>query len=343
MTSRLALPFFRPFDPVRGALQRGAARLLALQRHDSGWDGAWRLYVGTTCDSTSTVGLAGLGLVAAYRQARDPAHLEAALRAAAFIAAHLGAGASKGAYHARFTASDVVFFHRLSQLTGEEAHSQRAVEEWRNIRSYFYFATADDLHRFFQKIERAVGAYDLAYYLEAAELCGDAAWADEAARILAHALDGPYCEARNEYRALNLAAAVRALAGQGYGGIYRAELDGLIKALTDVIDGDNVGGSVQDSAYAVMALFATGGPLRLVAGDIARWLAARLEPWGGWLEEGVQYPHVDAEALWALALWLGRRGHVDRNGTSSLHSRSSWAGSWRAISPHDPIAPFDGQ
>ncbi len=344
LLGRRSLPFLRPVDRNRVALQRGAERLLALQRADAGWEGSWRRYAGSAADATNTVGIGGLGLLEAYRVLREPAHLAGARKAAAFAAEHLGAGATHVAYHPRFTATDLIFFHRLHQLTGEEAYRIRAAEEWRNIRSYFYFATAMELHRFFQKIERHTGAWDLAFYLEAAELSGDTAWADEAAVVLSRVLESSYWEPRNEYRILNAAGAVRALAGQGYGAIHRAELEAIQNALVDEVEKENVGLSVQDTAHVAVALFTAAGPFRSLAAELARWLSARQERWGGWMEEGVQYAHVDAEAVWALALLLGRRPREGRSlGSVSASAVGRPDRRWRAVGHHDPVAPFDGE
>ncbi len=344
LLGKRSLPFLKPVDQNRVALQRGAERLLALQRTDDGWEGSWRRYVGSASDTTNTVGIGGLGLLEAYRVLREPAQLAGARLAAAFAAEHLGAGATRSVYHPRFTAADLILFHRLHELTGEEPYRLRAAEEWRNIRSYFYFASATELHRFFQKIERLTGAWDLAFYLEAAELSGDTAWADEAAVILARVLEGSYWEPRNEYRILNAAGAVRALAGQGYGAIHRAELEAILDALVGLVEKDNVGLSVQDTAHVVLALFAAAGSCRALAAELARWLAMRQEPWGGWMEEGVQYPHVDAEALWALALPLGRRGREGRNlGLSAASPAARRDRRWRTVGHHDPVSPFDGE
>ena len=258
MLVRRARPFLKQADRMRTALQRGAERLLALQRSDDSWYGSWRRYVGSSHGATNTLGVAGIGLAEAYRITRDPSCLEGARRAASFASAHLGSGATHQAHHPRFTATDLILLHRLYELTGDAAYRARAAEEWRNIRSYFYFATADELHRFFQKIERPTGAWDLAFYLEAAELAGDCGWADGAAAVLARTLEGNYFDPSNEYRALNVAGAVRALAGQGYGAVHRAELEALQSALMGFVDGTNLGARVQDSAYAALALYAVG-------------------------------------------------------------------------------------
>ena len=345
MLVRRALPFLKQADRMRTALQRGAERLLALQRSDDSWYGSWRRYVGSSHGATNTLGVAGIGLAEAYRITRDPSCLEGARRAASFASAHLGSGATHQAHHPRFTATDLILLHRLYELTGDAAYRARAAEEWRNIRSYFYFATADELHRFFQKIERPTGAWDLAFYLEAAELAGDSGWADGAAAVLSRTLEGNYFDPSNEYRALNVAGAVRALAGQGYGAVHRAELEALQSALMGFVDGNNLGASVQDSAYAALALYAAGGQARLVANELVEWLVACQEPWGGWMVDGVQYPHVDGEALWAIAVCLSRRGRGDRTAgkpVGATTSRPAMA-RWRAFGSHDPVAPFDGE
>lgn len=330
-------------DPVRSALARGAARLLALQRNDPGWEGSWRRYVGSDCSSTHTSGLCALGLIEWHRVSQDQPSLSGARAAAAFAAAHIGVGASAQAYHPRFTGADLIMLQRLFETTGEEAYRARAIEEWRNLRSYFYFGSALELHRFFQKIERQMGAWDLAFYLEAAELCGDTAWADGAASVLAGTLGGLYGERANEYRALNVAAAVRSLAGQGYGAIHKVEMEALVRALLEAVDEGAVAQNSQDTAYAVLALLAAGAPYRGVAARLVQALVTCQEHWGGWIIEGVQYPHVVGEALWALASFVGRRGARERAVAPSPEvSSGRGARQPRFTGVHEPVAPFDG-
>ena len=109
----------------------------------------------------------------------------------------------------------------------------------------------------------------------------------------------------------------------------------------DLIDGDNVGLSIQDTAYAAGALFAVGGQLRSLATDLVGWLVSRQEPWGGWLAEGVQYPHVNAEVMFVLAAHIGRRGRGERSTGPALKERDFVR--WRATTSHDPVEPFDGE
>lgn len=333
----------RPDDPAKLALARGAERLLALQRGDLGWEGSWRRYVGSGYASTNTVGLSALGLVEAYKVLRYESLLEGARRAAAFTMAHLGGGAVGAPYHPRFTGADLLLLHRLHELTGDEGYRSRAADEWRNIRGYFYFGSADELHRFFQKIDRKAGAWDLAFYLEAADLAGDITWADGVATVLSQVLGGMYADANNDYRALNLAATVRALAGQGYGGIHRQRLELLTGALVEQVEAGGASLSVQDTAQALLAFSAAGTAWRGLTGRLVYWLCLRQETWGGWMEEGVQYPHVVGEVLWALGVYLGRRGTRDRGPAPPLDPTLTRDGArWRTSGQREPVAPFDG-
>ncbi|MHB1006113.1 MAG: hypothetical protein ACYC3S_10795 [Chloroflexota bacterium] len=340
---RPTLRLLRTEDPIRAALERGAERLLALQRTDGGWEGSWRRYAGSAFGATNTVGLTALGLVESYRVLRQARFLDGACRAAVFAMTHLGAGASGETYHPRFTGADIVLLHRLHQITGDAAYSTRAADEWRNIRGYFYFASASELHHFFQKIELRSGGWDLALYLEAADLCGDTPWADEAAGVLANTTRHSYCAPGNDYRALNTAGALRALSRQGYGGIHRAEVKTVTRTLRELVDANNVGQSVQDTAYTALALMAAGGATRGLAGRMVQWLVERQAQWGGWLQEGVQFPHVDGDALQALATYLGWRGARSERGIVSDDGAGGHESRWRVVSAHDPVSPFDGE
>lgn len=70
---------------------------------------------------------------------------------------------------------------------------------------------------------------------------------------------------------------------------------------------------VQDTAYAVTALFAQGGSTSIVsANKAADWLVSTQLPTGGWYSDGgdgsvntSEYAEVDSEAAWALATAAG--------------------------------------
>lgn len=339
----LSLSSLRQSDAVRAALVKGAERLIALQRRDGGWKGSWRSYVGSQRDASHTTGLAAIGLLEAFEYLGDRALLDSAGRAAAFLHSNVGSVAGPGAVSPRLTAMDVLLLNRLAALTGDGRLRLRAAAEWRHIRGYFYFATPADLEAYLMRIDRRSVAWDLAQYLEAAESAGDAAWADGVAALLARP-DNEYCFGTgNGCRLLNLAAAVRALAGMGYGSLYRDEIDALAKMLTDDLGTGRVLGT-QEIANALLAFLALGPSHRQSAVEMTHLLVRRQAVWGGWMEEGVQYPHVDGEALRALALYASKRAKGESGGPRRALYLLDLDGDapWRTTGAHDPVAPFEG-
>lgn len=320
----------------RPAILAGSDRVVELQRDDTGWEGTWYWYVGSTYNATNLTGVTALGLLEAYRDTKDPTYLTAARDAASFIQAHLGAGATGTQYHARTTAPDVVFLHHLSEVTGDSAYSDRAVVEWNNITATY--PTAGDLDALFRSIRRR-SAWDIAFFLEAAHLSGDTVWADGAAAILANTGDSFYYGTDTGWYALNVGGAIRALAGSGYADQYYEEIVYLLGELIGLSDGENgVGGYIQDTAYAVLAFSTVGGAGRQYANSLGRWLAGQQESSGGWLEAGDEYPEIDGEAVRALASTIGTNVTLD-----GFQLGTGMNSSWRRAVTAGTAVPFNGE
>lgn len=306
----------------RPAIVAGADRVVELQRIDSGWEGTWYWYV-STGDATNLTGVTALGLLEAFRDVKDSAYLDAAENAAYFIMTHLGIGAEPATqYHVRTTAPDIVFLHRLSEVTGAPSYATRANLEWNNLKSFW--PTAGDLNSLFHAINRR-SAWDIAFFLEAAHMSGDATWADQAAAILADTTDLFYYGTDTWWYALNVAGAVRALVGCGHFGQHSEAIISLLNSLIPLVDADNgVDGWVQDSAYAVLALNTVGGAARAYANSLGRWLARQQEINGGWIEpNGNEYPETDGEAVRALSVTIGANVTLD-GFEPGLVVKSSW-------------------
>jgi hypothetical protein len=319
----------------RPAIEAGAGKVVELQRADTGWEGTWYWYVGSTYNATNLTGVTALGLLEAYRDTKDPEYLDAAIGAAGFIQTHLGEGATGTQYHVRTTAPDIVFLHHLSEVTGDSSYASRATSEWNNMT--IYYPTAADLDSLFRTKNRR-SAWDIAFFLEAAYLSGDTTWADEAAAILANTSDDFYYGDTWWY-ALNVAGAIRALVGCGYGGTHYESVVYLLSELISLADGEyGVGGWVQDTAYAVMAFNTVGGAGRQYANDLGRWLSRQQDPSGGWMEAGYEYPEVDGEAVRALASTIGTNVTLD-----GFQPGTPMNSSWRRAATGHAAIPFNGE
>lgn len=305
----------------RPAIVAGADRVVELQRTDADWEGTWYWYVGNTTNATNLTGVTALGLLEAFKDIRDPAYLDAAIDAAGFIMAHLGAGATGTQYHVRTTAPDIVFLHQLSQVTGDTQYATRAILEWNNLT--VFWPTAGHLDSLFRSINRP-STWDIAFFLEAAYLSGDTDWADDAAAIIADSSDTFYYDTNSSWYALNVAAAIRSLVGCGYYALCQSEVLYFLGELIGLCDDEaGVGGYIQDTAYAVMAFNSIGGAARSFANDLGRWLASHQEANGGWLEDGYEYPEIDGEAVKALSSTIGSIISLDGFETGKVMN-SSW-------------------
>ena len=306
--------------PRRPAIIAGADRVLDLQRTDSGWEGTWYWYVGSTYNATNLTGVTALGLIEAYNDTKDTGYLDGAKDAADFIMTHLGAGATGTQYWPRTTAFDVIFLHELATITDDGTYGARATLEWNNI--ILAYPTAGDLDGLFRAINRR-SAWDLAAFHEAAYLSGDTVWADESAGILADTSDDFYYGDTWWY-ALNLSASVRALVGTGYFAQYSGDIVELYNLLRGLVSDNGIDGYIQDTAYAVMAFNTVGGEARKVANMLGRWLANQQEASGGWLEAGYEYPEADGEAVRALAHTIGSNITIDGFEPGNYEINSSW-------------------
>lgn len=316
------------------AIHDAADRVVAMQRADADWEGTWYWYVGSSYNATNLTGATALGLLEAYNDTKDAAYLEASRDAASFIMTHLGSAATGTQHHVRTTAADIVFLHRLAQVTGDTSYATRANAEWANLASFW--PTAGDLDALFRTIDRR-SAWDLAFYLEAAHLSGNSAWADEAAAIIADTGDSFYYDSSNNWYALNLAGTIRALVSSGYGSEYGAEVSAMLDTLIGLVDKENgVGGYVQDSAYAAMAFNTVGGAATKYGNDLGRWLAENQETNGGWIEAGDEFAEINGEALRALAMTIGSDNTTDQFSYGSGDGLNS---SWVA-DPGSPASAF---
>lgn len=325
-------------NPRKPAIASAANRVVELQRTDTGWEGTWYWYVGNTYNATNLTGVTALGLLEAYRDTKDPAYLDAAVAAADFIQTHLGVGATGTKYHVRTTAPDIVFLHRLSEVTGDQAYASRAVLEWDNIK--LTYPTAAALDSLFHTINRR-SAWDMAFFLEAAYLSGDTVWADDAAAILADTNETFYYGTDTGWYALNLGGSTRALVNCGYASQYNTPIVQMLNDLIGLIDEDTgIGGYIQDTAYAVLAFSSVGGAANKYANDLGRWLAVQQLDNGGWLEDGDEYPEIDGEALRAMASTIGANNTLDGFSYGSSMGLNS---SWRRSESSKQAIPFNGE
>jgi hypothetical protein len=290
------------------AIDAGVDRLAELQRDDPltpDWNGTWFWFVGNMADVTNLTGVTALGALEAYRHRKDPIAEQVIDHAAMFLLEHLGAGATGTPHSVRMTAPDMVFLYDLGGLDNAANLMQRACDEWNNVKNFW--PTAGDLDALFRSINRA-SVWDLAFFMEAASRCDDVVWADDAAAIIADVDDPFYYNTNGTWYVLDVAAAIRSLAGEGYGSLYQAEVRELLGILVGLAEsGDGVNGAIQETAYAVMAFKTVGFSMNRHANNLARWLSGMQEEGGGWLEsDDNEYAEINGEAVRAMAMTVGR-------------------------------------
>jgi hypothetical protein len=225
--------------------------------------------------------------------------------AASFVLEHLGTDATGVQHHVRMTAPDIIFLYDFGELDDAADLIERACDEWTNIKTLW--PTAGDLDAFFRSSNRA-SIWDLAFFMEAASPCDDDVWADAAAAIIADVDDSFYYNTTGIWYVLNVAAAIRSLAGEGYGSLYQAQVRELLGVLVGFAQaGDGVNGAIQETAYAVMAFKTVGFSMNRHANGLARWLSDMQEEGGGWLEsDDNEYAEINGEAVRAMAMTIGR-------------------------------------
>ena len=249
---------------------------------------------------------------------------------------HLGSHATGLLHYPRLTAPDVVFLHRLSQLTGDPVYSGRATLEWENI--LVSYPHAVDLDNRFRAINRP-STWDIAFFLEAAYLSNDIEWANDAAEILASTSDDFYYGETGWY-ALNVGASIRALVDCGYAQDYHGAVVYLLDELVGLSDKDNgIDGWIQDTAYGVLAFRSVGGAGHQYANELARWIARNQDQSGGWIEDGDEYPEIDGEAVRALASTIGKNVAVQgwdiRKNIKSSWRKTVKEGEGKIVKPFD--------
>lgn len=314
------------------AIKSGANRVVELQRTDADWDGTWYWHVDSSYNATNLTGVTALGLLEAYQDTKDEEYLDASINAADFIMEHLGFGVTGTQYHARTTAPDIVFLHRLAEITGDSEYSDRAKVEWDNIKDTY--PTAASLNTLFHNINRP-SAWDFAFFLEAAHLSEDTVWAEDAAEILADTEDIFYYGNTSWY-ALNVAGSIRALVDSGYAETYKDSIIYFLGELVSLSDKDNgVGEWIQDTAYATIAFRSVGGAGHQYANELARWIARNQEENGGWLEGSNEYPEINGESVRALSSTIGKNVAFE-----GWKARKNINSSWKKDVQNGIVEPF---
>lgn len=282
------------------AIEAGADRLVELQRTDGIWTGTWDWYPGAGYNIINLTGMVAIGLLEAFQRTKDPAHLEAAEKSASFIMTRIGVGATGDPkFNFGWPATDLIFIYRLGVATANVGYISRALVEWEYIKKTYPDANSVDV---VLRNSNNPNVFDFAFYMEAAYLVGDYEWAEEAAAIIANIEDDFYYGEGAYWYRLNISAAIRSLVYCGYSKQYQSEIVELINILFEMCDGDGIGGDIEETAYAIMALRSVGGAVHSYTNELGRWLEGQQETNGGWLkDDGKEYPKINSEALQALA------------------------------------------
>lgn len=281
-------------------------RLVELQDPDDyGWD--W-IVTGLEEHSeasspTNLYGVTGLGLIDAYSLQGDMDYYLAAKGVAEHIiqapleSEDFYRGATK-----RIPSFDYRFLLSFSGISGDPSYSEYALTNWETQKNDYEFGTAEEAWTLLMGHYGVVGfaMWQAADYGIAAHKMEDGDWANDMAAVVEEklALIVPE-EEEGEILGWSKALEFFSIIG-GHDDTVTA----LINLLGDAQysdghwDGLQSEGSVQDTAYAVMALKAAGKTTLAERGS--GWLIVDQLDNGGWLTEDDEYAEVDSEALQAI-------------------------------------------
>lgn len=323
-------------SPVRQALATGGARLKALQNPDGGW----YFYVGDTqcgfgpgVSCPNTLGVTGLGLLAAAGESDNHALVKAAVKTGTALVAMFAAQPTSLP-----KSQHIEFLVALAHATDKRVYAMTAAAWFQNVVTQYPHA-ADRVDALLATRDaqgiRTLGAWDAAALIRAAVAVGKRKYAIAAAQRVVDPAVVPLWQDTNPSHRFDQCAnpagcgpADNPLAFDytllAEGSLLWAlddlpDFAGTIRAYRSYLIGqqDPAGswdvGDFQITAYVTLGLDAVGGrDTRSAIRAATDFLLANQLPSGGWNgSAGVENTEVDAEVLQALAAVAGPSRHRD--------------------------------
>jgi hypothetical protein len=290
------------------AIFDGADRLVETQNNDGTWE--WDNPDTDKTDgpgASNTYGVTAMGLLGAYKVTGNEAYLDAAKITADVLVAK-ATDESDG----NFYSQDIEFLARLGAITGDSTYSTKASE----IMSHFMTqgnrycsddgCTAEELADFYAgrfptPDDSGLTEWQLSSWVRAADLTGNSNWADEMVSEIADDVATEYFNISNpnqDYYSLGLSGVLDAT---GNDQIAQKLLE--IQGEDGGWSSNNPEGSVQDTAYAIIALIKEKDSVNDSAITAAvNWLKEHQDETGGWKnDKDVENTELTSEALWAIS------------------------------------------
>ncbi|MFH1528476.1 MAG: hypothetical protein ABIG69_17870, partial [Bacteroidota bacterium] len=302
-------------EDIPNVITDAADRIIDLQYTDGSWDWAVTNQVGPT--GTTYLNIAGVTaevLLDAYELTLDAKYLDAAKDAGDYLITEIGNPVSDSQ---RQNAFSIVFLYHLYDASGDVQYKNQADAILNHILYEENYWTnnngdncgtdgceADELldalknYRSWSTDPTGIVVWDLYKFIEAAQIGGEASFANDMANELNTYLSQPGFDNTIEYYELGLSAGIL--------GLGKAGLD-YSSYLSDLLSKQNPDGSfgitepIQTTAYALMALKYAGETEAVE--DVASYLMANFgySSYDGWLDNGVEYSEVTSEAGQALS------------------------------------------
>ena len=294
------------FLDERNVIVAAADRLIETQNNDGGW--IWtNPTIGEDASSINTFGVTAQGLLDAYELTGNISYLDTAKLSGNWLVSRFD---TAGIVTYRINAFDIVFLYDLGRISDVLAYTDKADDLllgtltgdnfWAHKYGYFCSnETGCSAQNMFDAIDNRRGGesgiilWDLAPWVTAANLGGETAWANDLKTLM----DEEYAinlVSSSDYYIIGLSGVISATGNTG-----------AVTALIEEQSGNgswtsgNEEGSVQDTAYAVMAL--VNAEEMTSANWGKNWLVNNQETSGGWIGSiGVENTEVGSEALQAI-------------------------------------------
>lgn len=298
-------PSVPDYSAEKTAITNGANRIVQLQDSNGGWD--WDVTNASGPTGTDYLNIEGVtadGLLAAYKVTGDKTYLDDAIKAGDYLVSGYGNnGANAGMFgqtgKVNINAFNVKFLYNLGKITGNTAYTDEATALMDIVMNYSPTQLGlDDLA--YRGNDKGLAAWDLFNYVPDAKSASNSAWATSLASL-----------ANDPSISLSFSdpCYIVGLSALSMGGNAKA-----LQTLKSLQRSDGTwtdpNGTVQDTAYAVMALIKAGDMT-----DAYKGVKAGMDKQaksgvnsGGWVDQSTspqETAESDSEVVQAISHYIG--------------------------------------